>query len=220
MIVMTANNTGREQRALAAAFPGRVGLLLSPAGWRKPHGPYALDNGAFPAWTKGRPWDEAAFLKLLENATKAGTIPLWVLVPDVVADREATIALWHQWEPALRDYGWPLAFAVQDGMEQTDVPTSVNVVFVGGTTRWKWRTVERWCNDNERVHVGRVNGYQGLDRLHGLGAESCDGTGWFRGDQAQLAGARTVSSRVIDRAATATEANRMTPAQSSGETTV
>lgn len=39
------------------------------------------------------------------------------------------------------------------------------------------------------VHVGEVNTYRfALDGTH-AGAESCDGTGWFRGDQAQLQGA-------------------------------
>jgi len=32
-----------------------------------------------------------------------------------------------------------------------------------------------------RVHVGRINGEKGLWECHEAGAESCDGTGWFRG---------------------------------------
>lgn len=191
---------------LAGRYPGRIGWLLSPSGWRMPHRwmPYALDNGAYPAWNNNQPWDREAFLNLLRTASGyflTGTIkaaPLWIVVPDVVADREATIERWHEWGPELRYFGWPLAFAVQDGMTQADVPGDADVIFVGGTTEWKWRTMWQWCQDNPRVHVGRVNGYGGLWDCHDAGAESCDGTGWFRGDQEQLAGLE----RYLDESAT------------------
>lgn len=175
---------------LAGRYPGRIGWLLSPDGWRKPHRwmPFALDNGAFPAFVNKKEWDEEAFVQMIETAALCGQAPRWVIVPDVVADREATIARWHEWTPSLKHYGWPLAFAVQDGMTQADVPADADVVFVGGTTEWKWKTIWGWCKANKRVHVGRVNGYRGLWHCHDAGAESCDGTGWFRGDQEQLAG--------------------------------
>lgn len=175
---------------LAGRYPGRIGWLLSPSGWRRPHHwmPFALDNDAFSAWANGTPWDEAAFLVMLDAAAACAHAPRWVLVPDVVADRSATIQRWHEWAPRLKRYGWPLAFAVQDGMTQSDVPSDAAVVFVGGTTEWKWATAWQWCRDNRRVHVGRVNGYRGLWDCHDARVESCDGTGWFRGDQEQLAG--------------------------------
>lgn len=190
MIVMPTNNSSMHLGWLAGRYPGRIGWLLSPDGWRMPHRwmPYALDNGAFARW------DEAAFLHLVRNcaaqiATRdLGHAPRWVVVPDVVADREATLASWERWAPELRAYGWPLAFAVQDGMTQADVPPDADVIFVGGTTEWKWATAWDWCNNNPRVHVGRVNSYRLLWNCHDAGAESCDGTGWFRGDQEQLAG--------------------------------
>lgn len=190
MIVMPSNNSSMHLGWLAGQYPGRIGWLLSPAGWRKPHRwmTYALDNGAFPAWMKKVEWDETAFLCMLDAASKCQQAPRWMIVPDVVADREATIARWHDWAPKLRRFSWPLAFAVQDGMNQCDIPGDADLVFVGGSTEWKWRTVWNWCQQNKRVHVGRVNGYRGLWDCHRAGAESCDGTGWFRGDQNQLAG--------------------------------
>lgn len=174
---------------LAGRYPGRIGWLLSPGGWRRPHRwlSYALDNGAFPAWTHGTQWDAPAFERMLETARRHHP-PAWVLVPDVVADRDATLARWHEWSPRLREFGWPLAFAVQDGMTQADVPGDADVIFVGGSTDWKWKTMWHWCERNPRVHVGRVNSYHALWDCHDAGAESCDGTGWFRGDQDQLAG--------------------------------
>lgn len=190
VIVMPANNSSMHLGWLAGRYPGRIGWLLSPDGWRTPPHwmPYALDNGAFPAWMHSKPWDEAAFLETVEIASRHLNPPLWVVVPDVVADREATLASWQAWAPRLRQYGWPLAFAVQDGMTPEDVPADADVIFVGGTTEWKWRTVLIWCQHFPRVHVGRVNSYRLLWSSHDAGAESCDGTGWFRGDKEQLAG--------------------------------
>ena len=63
-----------------------------------------------------------------------------------------------------------------------------HVVFVGGTTAWKWKTLRTWTENFPRVHVGRVNTDRMLWMAHECGAESCDGTGWFRGDQVQFAG--------------------------------
>jgi hypothetical protein len=73
-------------------------------------------------------------------------------------------------------------------MSAADVPHGASVVFVGGSTAWKWRTVSNWCRDFPRVHVGRANTYKRLWQCHEVGAESCDGTGWMRGDQKQLRG--------------------------------
>jgi hypothetical protein len=189
-MVMVANNSGREARRLAATHPGQVGHLYGPGGWRGPFPefPYALDNGAFPAFARGRPWDAAAFRKLVARAANAEVAPRWVAVPDVVMDRDATLASWYRWAPELRGAGWPLAFVVQNGMLAGDVPSEAAVVFVGGDTRWKQETAPYWCKHFPRVHVGRVNGETDLWRYHRAGAESCDGSGWFRGDRKQLDG--------------------------------
>lgn len=190
MLVMVANNSGKEARRLAAAHPGRVGHLYGPGGWRGPFAefPYALDNGAFPAWRAGRELDAAAFRALCEKAAAADIAPRWVAVPDVVCDRDRTLASWGQWAPELREFGWPLAFVVQNGMTPADVPSDAAVVFVGGDTKWKRETTADWCRHFPRVHVGRVNTERWLWRYARAGAESCDGSGWFRGDRSQLDG--------------------------------
>lgn len=188
---MPSNNSSMHLGWLAGRYPDRIGWLLSPDGWRVPHRwmRYALDPGTFATYTTGRPWDERAFVTMLNAAAALGRAPEWVIVPDVVADREATLAAWKRWAPMLRDhYGFTLAFAVQDGMTQADVPSDADVIFVGGSTEWKWGTMWDWCANNPRVHIGRVNGYQPLWDCDDAGAESTDGTGFFRGDQEQLAG--------------------------------
>ena len=190
-MVMPANNTSALVKQLGRFFPGRLGLLIGPGGWREPcpYLPYALDNGAFGAWRAGSEWDAAAFVALLEKAKAADEAgrgaPIWVAVPDVVADAPGTRAKWTEWEPVVRAYGFRCAFVVQDGMERQDVPASADLVFVGGSTAWKWSTLPAWTSWFRRVHVGRVNTLKRLVDCHELGVESVDGTGWFRGDITQ-----------------------------------
>lgn len=190
MRVMVANNSGREARHLAAKFPGRIGHIYGPDGWRGPFAefPYVLDNGAWPAFVRSKPFDDAAYQRLIGRAALASIAPDWIAVPDVVCDKDATIENWYRRAPELRKLGWPLAFVVQNGMVKEDVPAGADVVFVGGSTEWKWGTVTYWCQHFPRVHVGRVNTEKLLWQAHRAGAESCDGSGWFRGDRAQLDG--------------------------------
>jgi hypothetical protein len=190
MIVMPANSTGIEFGRLCGMYPSAMGHLLSPGAARGPWPwlPYALDNGAFSAFTRKVAFDDNAFLAHCDWARGAGPQPLWVVVPDVVTDAPATLARWREWAPVLRRFGWPLAFAAQDGHEPGDVPLDADVVFIGGSTEWKLHAIQPFCAAHRRVHVGRVNTYGRLRICADAGAESCDGTGWFRGDRQQLAG--------------------------------
>lgn len=193
LVVMPSNNTGSVVRDLHSRFPGRLAHLITPGGWRRPFMPYALDNGAFGAWIAGAEFDRLRFRDHLTSAAshvqRGGEPPLWVAVPDVVADKRATLEAWDEWAPKLRSYGWPLAFVVQDGMIRQDVPEDADFVFVGGTLKWKWSWVPSWAAwFGKRVHVGRVNSPSALDWLDQLGVGSCDGTGWLRGDPRQLHG--------------------------------
>ncbi len=187
---MLANNTGIRTGYLAGRYPGKLGHLISPGAERGPFDfegwKYSLDNGAF--GPKGFQVD--AWVKLLDWAKLSGIPPSWTLVPDVVGDREGTLARWREYSGTATRYGWPLAFAVQDGMTPKDVPSTAEVVFVGGTTFWKWSTVASWCKAFHRVHVGRVNTYRRLWECHDAGAESTDGSGMTRGDQVQERGLR------------------------------
>lgn len=188
MLVMPTNNSGIQIGYLCGKYPGRLGWLISPGGWRKPPSwmPYALDNGAFSAWLNKREWDEQAFIDLLDR-TRGHIRPLWVAVPDVVADAKATKARWQEWSQRIREItNVPLAFVVQDGMTGADLPEDADVLFVGGSTEWKWRNLKMWTAAHPRVHVGRVNSERLLWMAHDAGAESCDGTGWMRGGEERL----------------------------------
>lgn len=187
---MPANNTGIDLGILIGTYPGRLGHLYSPGKNPEPRKaiPYALDNGAFIAWVKETPFDDDAFRAHVKRFALGRLKPRWILVPDVVTDAIRTIASWHKWEEELRAYALPLAMAVQDGMMWHDVPKSADLVFVGGSTEWKWKTLPMWARHFPRVHVGRVNSNEKLWVCHDFGCESCDGTGWFRGDKNQREG--------------------------------
>ena len=183
-MVMPTNGSYPWLHYWAGRASGCVGHLYSPKGQRGPYQwlPYALDNGAFAGF------DEGEWKALLRWACLSGAAPLWVAVPDVVGDAKATSAQWDTYSPEASRFGWPLAFVVQDGHEPADVPGGADVIFVGGSTEWKWASLDTWCAAYDRVHVGRVNSPERLYQCHRLGVESVDGTGWGRGDSRQLAG--------------------------------
>jgi len=179
---MLSNNTKGAVHWLAGRFPGQIGHLYGPLAQRGPYPwiPYALDNNAFKSFKDGTEWNEAEWIALLDWAKLSGQKPQWVLVPDVVGDRLSTLRKWDKYAPIAAKYGWPLAFAAQDGMTPADMPKEASVAFIGGTTEWKWANFATWCDKVEHVHVGRVNEYRALKRCRKAGVRSVDGTGWMQ----------------------------------------
>lgn len=200
MIVMPANATGWFWHSLARES-GRLGHLYSPDAQRGPWDwfPYALDNGAFSCWEPkantfdGAKWSrvEGAWRRMLCWATAQQQRPRWAIVPDVPGNREATLERWPLYAQDVTECRIPLAIAVQDGMTPGDVRQLVPapaVICVGGSTEWKWGSVEMWAAEFERVHVLRCNAPDKLAWMETMGIESTDGTGWNRGDRKQTAG--------------------------------
>lgn len=179
-----------QAHRLNEKHPNRIGLMIGPSRLRPTRGlPVACDNDRYSVWSKGKEWDEAAFWKMLDTV-QATDDPIWVVVPDVVGDACETFREWDAWAERLRNRRLTLALAVQDGMTPDAVRrnSDPDVIFVGGTTGWKRRTLWNWCREFDRTHCGRVNYERWLWDAHRSGAESTDGTGWFRGDQKQLRG--------------------------------
>jgi hypothetical protein len=202
MLVMPANSTGWFWHCLARET-GRIGHLYSPGAQRGPWPwfPFALDNGAFSCWDMQHnifdhdKWDsvEPAWKQLIRWAAPTG-LAKWAIVPDVIGDMEETFVKWDKWYRFVCDSEITPALAVQDGMEPEDVRALDNIpsiICVGGTTEWKWATVEKWKANFKRVHVLRCNSPEKLHYLEALGIESCDGTGWNRGDRKQTEGLET-----------------------------
>ena len=200
MIVMPANASGWFWHCLARET-GHIGHMYSPGAQRGPWEwlPYALDNGAFSCWDREQnvfdftAWaaKEAEWKRLLFWAQSVAIQPMWAIVPDVPGNAEETIKQWSKYAPIVERAHIPLAVAVQDGMDAATVralsPPPL-VVAVGGTTEWKWQTAEEWCRNFSRVHVLRCNSPTKLPMLEKWGCESCDGTGWNRGNRRQTSG--------------------------------
>ena len=111
--------------------------------------------------------------------------PLWVAVPDVVADHAATLRLFcwwcDYWREELGYIPFPLAFVLQDGCTVDEIPwADIAAVFVGGSTKFKLREsaelVEAAKARGKLVHIGRVNTLQRLRFAHDVGADTVDGT--------------------------------------------
>ncbi len=195
---MPSNASGWFWHSLARET-GRLGHLYSPGAHRGPWSwfPYALDNGAFSCWDQdantfdAEKWaiTERAWHRLIVWSQIAAIKPRWAIVPDVPGNAEATFHRWAEYAPALTHV--PRALAVQDGMTAEQVralnPAPV-VIAVGGSTEWKWSTVETWAKAFPRVHLLRCNSPTKLYELEAMGVESCDGTGWNRGDRKQTQG--------------------------------
>jgi hypothetical protein len=180
--VMPANLV-KKAETLEKDFPGRMALLFSPGSLANPRRlPYSLDNGRFVTWSNNREWNGKDFIDHCDEALSRYRNPDWIVVPDVVANSAETFEWWKYWVPTMRRYNCSLAMAVQDGMTPDMVKKirpAPDVIFIGGSTKWKWRSLRSWTANFPRVHVGRVNTYGLLWTAHKAGAESTDGTGWW-----------------------------------------
>jgi hypothetical protein len=174
MMIMPANNTSCLIGYLAGKYPNRIGMLNSPFYWKNPpfFMPHACDNGVFTSW------NPRLFRFMLKRAKLLSTSPLWVVVPDVVGDAEATLKLWHEWH---KQIPFKLAFACQDGCEPQDVPKNAECCFIGGTTDWKLSDAHKFKGVAKLLHIGRVTTGKRLRWAEDIGADSVDGSGFFRG---------------------------------------
>lgn len=183
-MMLLCGQSNRIWHYWAGRYPGKVGILVSPSYLTKVPidywMPFVLDNDAFVAWRDQKPWDENAWLRMLERIMGLGRAPRWAAVPDVVGDRLATLRSWEKYFPTVRALGFPTAFCAQDGMTPADVPEAADVVFIGGTDAWKFDALPKFTAAFPRVHCARVNAPAKIDLCRQLGCESIDGTGWFR----------------------------------------
>lgn len=168
----------------AGRHPNSVGFLIAPSYYKrvqpKHFMPFAIDNGAFIAWRDKKQWDVKAWRNMIHSIRLTNIKPLWAAIPDVVANREATIANWSIYRDEIKSIGWSAAFCVQDGMTPHDVPSDADLIFVGGSDRWKFPNLKLWTENFPRIHCARVNAPEMIESCERLGCESIDGTGWFR----------------------------------------
>jgi hypothetical protein len=179
-----ASRTGTKRNLAAFRLAGWR-ILISAQGVLRTEGfPYAIDNGAWTAHTKGIPFDVAKFVKAVEML---GADADWVACPDIVCGGMESLTLSLKWLP------WVLArtrvalIPVQPGMTADDLAPYLGYrvgLFVGGDDEWKDRTMGEWSRLAHRhgalCHVGRVNTRGRIRLCAAAGADSFDGTSGSR----------------------------------------
>jgi hypothetical protein len=88
-----------------------------------------LDNGCFSAT-----WDMYRWIAELERHMDTPSC-LLAVVPDVVADANATFERWARWWAAPLRRGYHCAYVAQDGCRF--FPAGAQAPFIGGSTEWK-----------------------------------------------------------------------------------
>ena len=154
-------------------------VLVSARGVHRTEGmPYAIDNGAWTAFQKKETFDHGAFERLVYALGDGAD---WIVAPDVVADRAASLRMTERYLPHLDR--WPLLVAVQNGMCADDVSAWLGPrcgIAVGGDSAWKDSTMREWgrlaLERGCHMHVLRVNTRRRMQLAHEAGAHSIDGT--------------------------------------------
>lgn len=169
-------DTSEDLEVCAEELGLPVGQLLTPlTRFRNRGGRFAIDNGAFAGL------DVAAFRSLLQREEPNRDQCIFVTVPDVVCSMRRTLELFHRWRGKLA--GWPLALAIQNGVDDFDLPwEEIDAVFIGGDDSFKQslsseaviataKALGKW------VHVGRVNDPNRFAWCVKRGVDSIDGSG-------------------------------------------
>jgi len=139
--------------------------------------PWALDNGCYTNY------DSSAIVRMLRWFRGLPGCK-FAVVPDAIGDHDATLLLFRAWIGTYRALGYPPAFVLQNGVTLVDVPwDSVDAVFVGGSTDFKYSDVVREITKEAKrrgkwVHMGRVNSARRIRYAQSIGCDSFDGSGF------------------------------------------
>lgn len=166
-----------------------VGIMLSPHPSTYPDkrlqtfkGKLALDNGAFPAFLKKRPFDEYLFLRTLSKVLSLDLPVEFIVCPDRVGGGLASLGFSLLWEQRL---ACPLlALVVNDEMPPSSVIPHLDKfshIFISGGFSKDWGTwVEFAHYHGKRAHIGRCGTEHNLRFAREIRADSVDGTNLWR----------------------------------------
>lgn len=88
---------------------------------------------------------------------------LFMTAPDVVSNHEESLLLFRMWLGTIQNYGYPVAFVIQNGATIENIPWgSIQAIFIGGDDKFKLSDeVIIIMKEAKRrglwVHVGRIN---------------------------------------------------------------
>ena len=145
---------------------------------------FALDNGAYICHTTQTPFPTEEFEYMVKDVGHGAD---WVAVPDVVANKEATLRQAPHWVRRCRELSPSsrLLLVYQDGMTESDIRPYLEDgvgIFIGGSDEAKQEAM-KWvpglCRLHEQYcHVGRVNTQRRIQRCLDVGANSFDGSSY------------------------------------------
>lgn len=189
---MMAYATITTGRSLELLYGSGWGVFLTPDAlarnrpafrWSQAQDPpmtYALDNGAWGAFTRQEAWDSGKFVELL---AELGHGARFAAIPDIVEGGADSLALSLEWAPRVLEHTQLGLIPVQDGMIVADIEPHLSErvgVFVGGSTGFKEDTLGMWAALAKRsgtyCHVGRVNSVRRTYKCINSLVDSIDGT--------------------------------------------
>jgi hypothetical protein len=179
-LIAYAARTGTK-RNLDALHTAGWRLLVSATGVLRHEGfRYALDNGAWTAFTHNQPFNEHKFMIALRKMGKQAD---WTVIPDIVAGGRRSLDFSLCWMHRVLAESPRALLAVQDGLTTKDVRPFLSTrvgIFIGGSTEWKLATMRTWGDLAQRVgclcHVARVNTPRRIRLARAAGATSIDGS--------------------------------------------
>lgn len=180
--------TGRE------VYDQHLGCLMVPP----KHGTitkiqmtWGMDNGRFVCldfinrtWHPEK-WNKSAFIGMLYNKRH---IPgcQFVCAPDVLLNAQETTNEFWDWRDFIANLGYPVAYALQDGLTLDLVPWGAcDALFVGGSNNLKFSSV---CRNAVRlakqfgmyVHWGRASTPNFINYAKVIGCDSIDSSAFAR----------------------------------------
>lgn len=159
---------------------GLIGQIVTPAAGNTitEGADWCADNAVF---SDQYPGDDAYLAWLADREGAAGRC-VFAVAPDVVCDAVATLDRSAPMLDRIRKAGYPVALAMQNGIERLAVPwADFDVAFLGGDTEWKLGPHARRLTVEARahgkgVHMGRANSRRRLRIAAQMGCHSADGT--------------------------------------------
>lgn len=181
-LIATSPKTTIEHIGMAN-YNNYCGFLASPRNGNHPRKAaeigacWAMDNDAFSGF------DSQRFLSALHKYQHTPNC-VFVVSPDRVGNARQTLAYFCLWQPIIAAMGYPVAFALQNGMQHETLPWNyLDAVFIGGDTLFKYTPYVRDIAQEAKrqgkwLHMGRVNSTQRIRHCQAIGCDSFDGTGY------------------------------------------
>ena len=139
---------------------------------------WAADNGCYTAGDRFSPERWLAFLTQWRGHGRC----LFAVLPDVPFDHDATLARSKPYVDAVRQLGYPVALAIQNGASVAHIPwETLDAVFIAGDKPFKtsttaWEVCRAARRLRKHIHIARRNSRRAMQAAYDMGADTIDGT--------------------------------------------